>query len=49
VEEKKWRKTLTHVTELLTSSHPEETVQQAVAFAKSLTGDFKEEVQVLEL
>ena len=35
--------------ELLTSSHPEETLDQAVAFAQSLTGDFKGEVQVVEL
>lgn len=34
---------------LLTSSHPKETVEEAVAFAQSLTGDFKGEVQVLEL
>lgn len=34
---------------LLTSSHPEQTIEQAVAFAHSLTGDFKGEVQIVEL
>ena len=35
--------------DLLTSSHPEQTIEQTVAFAQSLTGDFKGEVQVVEL
>lgn len=36
--------------ELLTSSHPGETVCQAVAFARGLTGEFEgNEVQVVEL
>jgi hypothetical protein len=35
--------------DLLTSSHPEETVEQAVEFAQSLTGDFRGEVQIVEL
>jgi hypothetical protein len=34
---------------ILTSSHPNETVAHAVAFAKSLTGEYEgEEVQVVE-
>jgi hypothetical protein len=35
--------------DLLTSSHPEETIAQAVEFAHSLTGDFRGEVEILEL
>ena len=35
--------------DILTSSHPNETLKQAVEFAKSLTGDFGGEVQVVEL
>ena len=34
---------------LLTSSHPGQTVEEAVAFAESLTGDFEGEVQVINL
>ena len=35
---------------ILTSSHPNETVAHAVAFAKSLTGEYEgEEVQVVEI
>jgi phosphoheptose isomerase len=35
---------------ILTSSHPNETVADAVAFAKSLTGQYEgEEVQVVEI
>jgi hypothetical protein len=35
--------------DLLTSSHPQETVEQAVEFARSLSGDYSGEVQVVEL
>jgi len=35
--------------ELLTSSHPGKSVEEAVAFAASLTGNFAGEVQVVEL
>ncbi|HWQ92539.1 MAG TPA: hypothetical protein VN673_12775 [Clostridia bacterium] len=35
--------------DLLTSSHPEETIEQAVAFAHSLSGDLKGDVQIVEL
>ena len=34
---------------ILTSSHPAESVQQAVEFAQALTGEFKGEVQIVEL
>jgi hypothetical protein len=34
---------------LLTSSHPNETVEDAVRFAASLTGEFKGEVHVIEI
>ena len=34
---------------LLTSSHPDETVEQAVTFARSLTGEFQGEIRVVEL
>jgi len=33
---------------LLTSSHPDETVEQAVRFAESLTGEFAGEVHIVE-
>jgi hypothetical protein len=35
--------------DLLTSSHPEETIDRAVQFAESLTGEFSGEVQVVGL
>jgi hypothetical protein len=35
--------------DMLTSSHPEETLKEAVEFAESLTRDFGGEVQVVEL
>lgn len=35
--------------DLLTSSHPGESVEQAVAFAKSLTGEFAGDVQIVKL
>jgi len=34
---------------MLTSSHPGESIQEAVQFAQSLTGEFRGEVQVVEL
>lgn len=35
---------------ILTSSHPGESIEQVIIFAKSLTGEFSgEEVQVIEL
>jgi hypothetical protein len=34
---------------ILTSSHPMETLEQAVAFARSLTGKYAGDVQVVEL
>jgi hypothetical protein len=35
--------------DMLTSSHPNESVEQAVSFARSLTLEFAGEVQVVEL
>jgi hypothetical protein len=35
--------------DLLTSSHPGKSVEEAVAFAASLTGNFAGEVQIVEL
>jgi hypothetical protein len=35
--------------DLLTSSHPGESLDDAIRFAKCLTGEFSGEVQVLEL
>jgi hypothetical protein len=35
--------------DMLTSSHPHESLEQAVAFARSLTLEFTGEVQVVEL
>jgi hypothetical protein len=35
--------------EMLTSSHPEESLEQAVIFARSLTGDFSGDVEIVEL
>jgi hypothetical protein len=34
---------------ILTSSHPEETLEQAIAFARSLTGEFSGEIEVVVL
>ena len=34
---------------MLTSSHPGEALEEVVQFAESLTGDFRGEVQVVEL
>jgi hypothetical protein len=34
---------------LLTSSHPNESVEEAVHFAGSLTGEFEGEVRVIEI
>lgn len=34
---------------MLTSSHPKESLEQAIAFARSLTGDFSGEIQIVEL
>ena len=34
---------------ILTSSHPEETIEDAVRFAESLAGDFHGEVQIVKL
>ena len=34
---------------MLTSSHPDESLEQAIAFARSLTGEFSGEIQVVEL
>ena len=38
-----------HPYSMLTSSHPEETLEQAIVFARSLTGEFSGEIQVVEL
>ena len=35
--------------DLLTSSHPNETIEEALEFARSLTGEFEGEVQLIEL
>jgi hypothetical protein len=35
--------------DLLTSSHPDGSIEEAVTFAKSLTGAFSGEVQLVEL
>ena len=37
-----------HARHLLTSSHPDESVEQAVLFAESLTGEFAGDVHVLQ-
>jgi hypothetical protein len=34
---------------ILTSSHPNETLQEAIAFARQLTGEYAGDVQVVEL
>ncbi len=34
---------------MLTSSHPNETLEEAVAFARSLAGEFEGEVELVEL
>jgi hypothetical protein len=34
---------------ILTSSHPEESLEEASIFARSLTGEFSGEIQVVEL
>ena len=34
---------------MLTSSHPEETLEQAIAFARSLSGEFSGDVEVVVL
>ncbi|HEY1708656.1 MAG TPA: hypothetical protein VGG10_10365 [Rhizomicrobium sp.] len=35
--------------DILTSSHPDESLESAVAFARSLTGGFAGEVEIVEL
>ena len=35
--------------DMLTSSHPEESLEQAITFARSLTGEFSGEIQIVEL
>ena len=35
--------------DLLTSSHPDESIDEAVSFAKSLTGEHAGDVQIVEL
>ena len=37
------------ISDILTSSHPDCTLDEAVVFARSLTGEFAGEVQVVEL
>jgi len=34
---------------MLTSSHPEETLEQAIAFAQSMTGEFSGDIEVVVL
>jgi hypothetical protein len=35
--------------DLLTSSHPEQSLDEAISFARSLTGEFSGEIQIVEL